>query len=219
MVENLTCEVTLLAEIALNTLALTNVCIKLRNEIGFDRDFLGQDLHGMPQLNVRFLQVERLLLDLVHKALVVLLENRRFVGHLRLAHRNRLTLHPACELFYTLQHGRGIERLAPEGVCTEPVSKTFIRQIGVRGGVEHEWHMAQTLIRLPCPAQLIAVHLRHKDVSDEEVRDVGASHIESLLAVHCRENLMPARAHDGLQQVAPRRVIINDKHPHGNPSQ
>jgi len=57
----------------------------------------------------------------------------------------------------------------------------FLR-MGKRGHQDHR-HVFQVLVRLDCPAQRVAVHLRHHDVADDESRLVLARDRQRLDAV------------------------------------
>ncbi len=103
-----------------------------------------------------------------------------------------------------------VDRLGQEVVGTAFQAAHAIVRIGQRGH-HHDGDMLGLLQGLEPPAGLEAVHVRHHDVEQDDVRCLGAGERDRLLAAACQRHLVVFAPELGFEQLPVREHVVHDE--------
>ena len=166
-------------------------------------------LFRYPEFPIGGLQVRHLLLELSEEGFVVLPEKlhlfaERFCWFTGLAVFRQ-------DLLYD-----GDQRVRLLGFEDEPIRsqarrKCLILGISIRGGVKDKGYVFQGIIRFPFPAEGVAVHHRHQDIGDDQIRGGEAGLLQGVSAVFGLDHIKTIPLQQGLQQVQVGGVVVDDQ--------
>ncbi|MNM31227.1 hypothetical protein D3C81_417990 [compost metagenome] len=98
-----------------------------------------------------------------------------------------------------------------------PAHAAGLRQQGrfffaVGGRVEDDGHVGQRGVFMHARDELVAIHVRHEDVGDDQVRPLGAHDVERIGAVGRFQQAVAAVAQQGCEEFAVQHMIIDDQY-------
>ena len=169
---------------------------------------------GLPPGDDLVLQLEHLLFELAHQPVVV--EEQHLLLR-RLGRGRRMRLpgsrgHLANHRQQSLRFGRFHEK----AVGAAASGQVLVLGVGVGAGVDEHGQVAQAGIGADLAAELEAVHHRHEDVADHQVKRFGAEHGQGLAAVCGGAHAVAVPLEENLQQVAALVIVIHGENTHAS---
>ena len=193
----------------------TAACSKVaRNRSSLSRRFSSVRFRSaMSTCKARFdsLQLERLFLQFADEGLAIDLQQRRLSAggifrHCRASRQiARLNAANARQEIFRLG------RFQDKAVRPKAERELFILRIGVGGGINDERDLPQTVVGLPMAQEGVAVHDRHEQVRDDEVRRLLPRFNQGFGAVPGRFHGKLVAGEQRLQVVEVVLLVIDDE--------
>jgi hypothetical protein len=140
----------------------------------------------------------------------------RQIVHFRRRRRGRRSLFSILlhQVIDDVQEGHRIDRSADVPIRTEAQREALVLVVGIRGGNEDEWDIAEIRRLLALATEAIAVHARHQDIRYDQVDGALPQAFERIEPVGGANDLVAPRLKQDLQEVAVLSVVVGNEYFH-----